>query len=120
MLRYPLPGALSVAGLAGARLFLVPAAFTLYTGRDHWELLLRCRAVENQCFVVGAGQIGTSILDRACYGHSMIVDPWGTILARASDRIGLVVADLDLKHQDRLRSEFPSLANRRGDVYGLA
>jgi len=105
--------------LAGARLFLVPAAFTLQTGRDHWELLLRARAVENQCFLVGAGQIGTSIPGKQCYGHSMIVDPWGTVLTSSPDRIGVVVADLDLYHQDRLRSEFPALANRRADVYAL-
>lgn len=106
--------------LAGARLFLVPAAFTLQTGRHHWELLLRARAVENQCFVVGAGQIGISIAGKACYGHSMIVDPWGTVLASSPDQIGVVVADLDFDQQDRLRSEFPALANRRDDVYALA
>jgi deaminated glutathione amidase len=105
--------------LAGARLFLVPAAFTFQTGRDHWELLLRARAVENQCFLVGAGQIGTSIPGKECYGHSMIVDPWGRVLASSPDEIGLVVADLDLDHQDRLRREFPALANRRDDVYAL-
>jgi predicted amidohydrolase len=106
--------------LAGARLFLVPAAFTLQTGRDHWELLLRARAVENQCFLIGAGQIGTSIPGKDCYGHSIVVDSWGTVLACAPDQIGIVVADLDLDHQDRLRSAFPSLANRRGDIYALA
>ncbi|MFL5257763.1 MAG: carbon-nitrogen hydrolase family protein [Rhodopila sp.] len=106
--------------LAGARLFLVPAAFTLQTGRDHWELLLRARAVENQCFLVGAGQVGTSIPGKECYGHSMVVDPWGRVLASSPDELGIVVADLDLDHQDRLRCEFPALANRRDDVYALA
>jgi predicted amidohydrolase len=105
--------------LAGARLLLVPAAFTLYTGRDHWELLLRARAVENQCFMVGAGQIGMSISGKACAGRSMIVDPWGTVLACAADKVTLVVADLDFERQDQLRTEFPSLANRRDDVYSL-
>ncbi len=105
--------------LAGARLLLVPAAFTLHTGRDHWELLLRARAVENQCFVVGAGQIGESVPGKACNGRSMIIDPWGTVLACAPDGVGVVAADLDLGRQQRLRAELPSLANRRPDVYAL-
>jgi hypothetical protein len=105
--------------LAGARLLLVPAAFTLHTGRDHWELLLRARAVENQCFVIGAGQFGESVPGKACNGRSMIVDPWGTVLACAADGAGVVVADLDLGRQQRLRAELPSLANRRADVYAL-
>jgi predicted amidohydrolase len=105
--------------LAGARLLLVPAAFTLHTGRDHWELLLRARAVENQCFVIGAGQIGESVPGKACNGRSMVVDPWGTVLACAPDGAGVVVADLDLERQRRLRAELPSLANRRADVYAL-
>jgi deaminated glutathione amidase len=105
--------------LAGARLLLVPAAFTLHTGRDHWELLLRARAVENLCFVVGAGQVGESVPGKACNGRSMVVDPWGTVLACAPDGVGIVVADLDLERQQRLRAELPSLANRRDDVYAL-
>ncbi len=106
--------------LAGARLLLVPAAFTAHTGRDHWELLLRARAVENQCFVVAAGQIGESVPGRACFGRSMVVDPWGTVLACAPDEAGVVVlADLDLERQRRIRAELPALANRRPDVYAL-
>lgn len=106
--------------LAGARLLLVPAAFTLHTGRDHWELLLRARAVENQCFVVGAGQIGESVPGKACNGRSMVVDPWGTVLACAPDEAGVVaVAELDFERQRRIRAELPSLANRRADVYAL-
>jgi predicted amidohydrolase len=105
--------------LAGAQLLLVPAAFTLHTGRDHWELLLRARAVENQCFVVGAAQVGESIPGRSCYGRSMVVDPWGTVLACAPDTVGVIVANLDFPRQHRLRSELPALANRRPDVYRL-
>jgi predicted amidohydrolase len=105
--------------LAGAQLLLVPAAFTLHTGRDHWELLLRARAVENQCFVIGAAQVGESIPGRSCYGRSMIVDPWGTVLACAPDTVGVTVADLDFERQHRLRSELPALSNRRPDVYRL-
>ena len=106
--------------LAGARLLLVPAAFTAHKGGDHWELLLRARAVENQCFVVAAGQIGESIPGKACFGRSMVVDPWGTVLACAPDEADIVVlADLDLERQRRIRAELPALANRRPDVYAL-
>src|SRR3954454_10903458 len=98
--------------LAGAQLLLVPAAFTLHTGRDHWELLLRARAVENQCFVIAAGQIGESLPGKECFGHSMIVDPWGAILACLPDGVGIAVAELDFDAQRRLRAELPALANR--------
>jgi deaminated glutathione amidase len=97
----------------GARLLLVPAAFMLHTGRDHWEVLLRARAIENQCYVAAAAQIGNHEPGRTCYGRSMIVDPWGTILAQAPDEIGVTVADLDLDRLARIRQELPSLANRR-------
>ena len=99
--------------VAGAQVLLVPAAFTAHTGRDHWEPLLRARAIENQCYVVAAGQTGDHEPGRSCYGRSMIVDPWGTIVAQAPDGVGLVVADLDLDRVRRIRSELPSLANRR-------
>jgi len=105
--------------LAGAQLLLVPAAFTQHTGRDHWELLLRARAVENQCFVVAAGQVGESLPGKACHGHSMIIDPWGRILACRPEGTGIAVADLDFDAQRRIREELPALANRRGDVYAL-
>ncbi len=105
--------------LAGAQILLVPAAFTLHTGRAHWELLLRARAVENQCFVIAAGQVGESLPGKACFGHSMVVDPWGTVLACQPEGTGIVVAELDFDAQRRLRAELPALANRRGDVYAL-
>ena len=73
---------------AGAQLLLVPAAFMMHTGRDHWEVLLRARAIENQCFVAAAGQIGDHDPGRTCFGRSMIVDPWGTVLAQAPDKSG--------------------------------
>jgi predicted amidohydrolase len=97
----------------GAQVLLVPAAFMLHTGRDHWEVLLRARAIENQCFVVAAAQIGDHDPGRTCYGRSMVVDPWGTILAQAPDEIGVTVADLDFDRLARIRAELPSLANRR-------
>src|SRR3954469_3253620 len=89
--------------LAGARLLLVPAAFTAHTGRAHWELLLRARAVENQCFVVAAAQVGASVSGKECFGHSMIIDPWGTVLASLPDSTGIITATLDLAQQRRLR-----------------
>ena len=105
--------------LAGARLLLVPAAFTLHTGRAHWELLLRAWAVENQCFVIAAAQVGESVAGRACFGHSMIVDPWGQVLACRAEGVGIVTTTLDLARQEALRAELPALANRRADVYRL-
>ncbi len=114
-LRFPeLYRALAVRG---AELLFVPAAFMLYTGKDHWEVLLRARAIENQCFVVAAGQVGSSEPNVTCYGRSMVVDPWGTVLATAPDGVGMAVADLDFDHLRRVRAELPSLANRRPDVY---
>jgi predicted amidohydrolase len=101
----------------GARIFLVPSAFTAATGRDHWEVLLRARAIENGCFVVAAGQWGVHGTDRQCYGHSLIVDPWGTVLAVAPDGVGLCEAELDLGVVDRVREQLPVLAHRRTGLY---
>jgi predicted amidohydrolase len=104
--------------LDGAEILFVPAAFTLYTGKDHWHLLLRARAVENQCFVLAPAQIGPHEPNNArCYGHALVVDPWGTVLADAPDREAVVVADLDFRDLRRVRAELPSLANRRPAAY---
>jgi predicted amidohydrolase len=97
----------------GAKVLVVPAAFMMHTGRDHWEVLLRARAVENQCYVLAAGQIGDHEPGRTCFGRSMVVDPWGTVLAQAPDEAAITVADIDLDRLDRIRLELPSLANRR-------
>ncbi|AGZ39801.1 carbon-nitrogen hydrolase family protein [Actinoplanes friuliensis] len=111
-LRFPeLYRSLAVDG--GAKLIVVPAAFMMHTGRDHWEVLLRARAIENQCYVVAAGQIGDHDPGRTCFGRSMIIDPWGTVLAQAPDTTGIVTADIDLARLDEIRAELPSLANRR-------
>ena len=99
--------------ISGAKVLVVPAAFMLYTGRDHWEVLLRARAIENQCYVVAAGQIGDHEPGRSCNGRSMVVDPWGTVVAQAPDTVTVAFADLDLTRVDRIRMELPSLANRR-------
>ncbi|MFF5290841.1 carbon-nitrogen hydrolase family protein [Paractinoplanes globisporus] len=99
--------------IAGARVLVVPAAFMMHTGRDHWEVLLRARAIENQCYVIAAGQIGDHEPSRTCFGRSMVIDPWGTVLAQAPDDITIATADLDMPRLDRIRAELPSLANRR-------
>jgi predicted amidohydrolase len=99
--------------VAGAQVLVVPAAFMMHTGRDHWEVLLRARAIENQCYVLAAGQIGDHEPGRTCFGRSMVIDPWGTVLAQAPDTVGVTVADLDLDRLATIRQELPSLANRR-------
>ncbi|MGH3006269.1 MAG: carbon-nitrogen hydrolase family protein [Gaiellaceae bacterium] len=106
-----------VLALEGAELVTVPAAFTLYTGKDHWELLLRARAVENQCYVAAANQWGSYADGRAAYGRTSIVDPWGVVLAQAADEDTVVAAELDRAHMERIRSSLPSLANRRPAAY---
>jgi len=103
--------------LDGAEVLTVPAAFTLQTGKDHWELLLRARAVENQAYVVAPAQWGQKADGRWTYGRSMIVDPWGTVLATCPDRDGYALAELDLEYLRRFRAEFPALSNRRPEAY---
>ena len=101
----------------GARVLLVPAAFTLATTREHWEVLLRARAIEDQAFVVAANQIGEHAKGLRSGGRSMIVDPWGLVLAQAPDTETFITADLDLERQAEVRRQVPSLANRRPDAY---
>lgn len=97
----------------GATWFVVPAAFTVPTGRAHWELLLRARAVENLAFVVAPGQSGVHPSGRETYGDSLIVDHWGTVLARRAEGEGIVTATFDLEAQRRVREAFPALQHRR-------
>jgi deaminated glutathione amidase len=106
-----------ILAVRGARILLVPAAFTLATTRDHWEVLLRARAIENQAFVVAANQIGLHPPGHRSGGRSMIVDPWGLVLAQAPDRPSVIAATLDLARQEEIRSQLPSLANRRPAAY---
>ena len=103
--------------LAGAELILVPAAFTLYTGKDHWHVLLRARAIENQCYVAAPAQIGPHDPGQQCYGHTLVADPWGTVIAEATNRVGVVVTTLDFAYLREVRQQLPSLANRRPEVY---
>jgi predicted amidohydrolase len=104
----------------GAEILTVPAAFTLPTTRDHWEVLVRARAIEDQCFVVAPNQIGEHPGGYRSGGRSMIVDPWGLVLASAPDSECAIVADADLARLRDIRGWLPSLANRRDDVYGRA
>jgi predicted amidohydrolase len=98
---------------AGATVFTVPAAFTAATGEAHWHTLLRSRAIENLAYVIAPGQYGEHPDRRSTYGHSLIIDPWGRILAEAADGNGFIAADIDPLLPEKLRSEFPALANRR-------
>ncbi|MDB5507516.1 MAG: AmiE [Devosia sp.] len=99
---------------AGAQVIAVPAAFTVPTGQAHWEVLLRARAIETASFVIAAAQGGQHQNGRATYGHSMIIDPWGKVLARAEgDQPGLVIADLDLAAVGEARARIPVLENAR-------
>ena len=98
---------------AGARIVTVPAAFTLTTGKDHWHVLLRARAIENQVFVLAPAQHGRHSRGRQTYGKSLIVDPWGDVLSQASEGEGFALAELDFAAQDRVRSALPCLAHRR-------
>ena len=109
-----------ILAIRGARIFSVPAAFTVPTTRDHWEVLLRARAIEDQAFVVAANQIGECEPGLRSGGRSMIVDPWGIVLAIAPDTEAVITADLDLEAQAGIRRRLPSLANRRPAAYRRA
>ena len=99
--------------LRGARMVFVPSAFTAVTGEAHWEPLLRARAIENQVYIVAPDQIGKNPYSFATYGNSMIVDPWGRVLARASDLPAIIFAEVDLDYLAKVRAELPSLAHRK-------
>jgi predicted amidohydrolase len=111
------PELFRVLAVRGARVIALPSAFTLPTTRDHWEVLLRARAIENQAFIIAANQIGAHPGGFHSGGRSLIVDPWGIVLALAPDSEGHIVADLDLARQAEIREQLPALANRRADVY---
>ncbi|VDM62602.1 unnamed protein product [Angiostrongylus costaricensis] len=103
----------------GADILSYPSAFTLNTGLAHWEPLLRTRAIESQCYVVAAAQTGKHNEKRLSYGHSMVVDPWGAVIAQCSERVDMCFADVDLSYVDELRSMQPVFAHRRADLYTL-
>jgi predicted amidohydrolase len=97
----------------GARILTVPSAFTQHTGKDHWHPLLRARAIESQCYVLAPAQFGRPNEKRVCYGHALIVDPWGTVVAEASDHEGVVLGEIDIGFQEKVRRELPCLTHRR-------
>ncbi|MBV7330550.1 carbon-nitrogen hydrolase family protein [Chloroflexi bacterium TSY] len=103
--------------LNGAQIVFHPSAFTLYTGKDHWETLIRARAIENQVYMVSLAQIGSHGDGKQCFGSTMIVDPWGSVVARAPERECVIYADVDYANQEKVRLELPSLTHRRPDIY---
>jgi predicted amidohydrolase len=103
----------------GAEVITIPAAFTLATTRDHWEVLVRARAIENQCFVIAPNQIGAHPPGNRSGGRSLIVDPWGLVLASAPDAETVIVADLDFENLKDIRRRLPALTHRRHDVYSV-
>jgi deaminated glutathione amidase len=106
-----------ILALEGALLVTVPAHFTLHTGKDHWEVLLRARAIENQLYVAAAAQLGETMPGRWAYGRSLIADPWGLVLGVAPDEETVISAELDRARLEDIRAKLPSLATRQPDAY---
>ena len=102
--------------LAGAQILTVPSAFTARTGRDHWEVLLRARAIENAAYVLAPSQIGGPP-GLAAYGRSVVIDPWGTVVAQAPDVVGIIRAEIDLERVASIRRQIPVLTNGRPEAY---
>jgi predicted amidohydrolase len=111
------PELFRILALRGAEVILLPAAFTMTTGKDHWETLIRARAIENGVFMVAPAQVGQHPPGNWCYGRSLIVDPWGTVLATAPDIETVITADLHRSLLDQVRRQIPSLANRQPERY---
>ena len=105
-----------IMALRGAKILFVPSYYSLLTGRDHWEVILRTRAIENQCYVVAPAQIGTKA-GLQSYGRSMIINPWGTVLTTAEDREGMIYAEIDTDYIDVIRAQLRTFPNRRPEVY---
>jgi predicted amidohydrolase len=112
------PELFRILALEGAEIIMLPAAFTMATGRDHWETLIRARAIENSVFMVAPAQVGEHPPQRLCYGRSMVVDPWGVVLAQAGDIPTVITATLELDEITRVRNQVPSLQNRKPEHYG--
>jgi omega-amidase len=107
------------AVLEGAKLLVVPAAFTVTTGEAHWDLLMRTRAVDNQCFVIATSPARNPESSYQAWGHSMVVDPWGQIIAEAGEAEGIIYAELDFEQLEQIRQQLPLLEHRRQDLYQL-
>jgi nitrilase len=102
---------------AGAELIMVPAAFTAYTGKDHWQILLQARAIENTAYLLAPAQTGLHYGRRQSHGHALVIDPWGTVLADAGVSQGVAVAPVDPSHLQRVRGQMPSLRHRRPALF---
>ncbi len=102
---------------AGAELLMVPAAFTAFTGKDHWQVLLQARSIENTAYVVAPAQTGLHGARRATHGHALVIDPWGTVLADAGVAPGHAIAPIDTSHSRRVRDQMPSLRHRRPALF---
>ena len=111
------PELFRILAVRGARIVALPSAFTLPTTRDHWDVLVRARAIENQTFVIASNQVGSHPGGMRSGGRSMIVDPWGVVLAQALDGEGHILAELDLERQSQIRAQLPALAHRRPEAY---
>jgi predicted amidohydrolase len=111
------PELFRILALKGAQAIILPAAFTLMTGKDHWETLIRARAIENQLYMIAPAQWGTHPPGNWCYGRSMIVDPWGTVVTTAADGVGIANAIVDPSRVAAVRRQIPSLTNRRPEAY---
>ncbi len=109
--------------LNGAQVIFTPANFATTTGKDHWETILKTRAIESGCYIVAAAQYGKKLSAKGTFnsfGSSLVIDPWGTVIARASERPGVTMAEIDLDYLDRVREMLPGLKNRRADVYDIS
>lgn len=112
------PEMFRIMALKGAKVILVPAIFMLHSGKDHWEVLLRARAIENQVYMVAPATYGTFPPHHEwSYGRSMVIDPWGVVMAQAPDKESVITADLDLEWIDQIREKVPTLSQRRPEVY---
>lgn len=105
--------------LNGAQIIFTPANFTVPTGMDHWETILRTRAIENGCYIIAPAQVGKKYYGHSSFGNSMVVDPWGNVIAKAKDQPCVTMVEIDLDYLDKIRQMMPSLKNRRADVYDL-
>lgn len=104
----------------GCQIIFTPANFQMQTGKDHWEIILRTRAVENTCYIVAPGQIGVKRDGKSMsYGSSLVADPWGTVIARSRETSGVTMAEIDLDYLDKVRRDLPCLKNRRDDIYDV-
>ena len=103
----------------GAKIIFVPSAFTLYTGKDHWLPLLRARAIENQVYIIASAQFGKHPPNKECLGRSLIVDPWGNVIAQAENKVTFALGEIDLDFQEEIREQLPSLNHQRRDLFSF-